>query len=66
MEGVQEDVVDLDFRDGRSRHGRKQHAPQRVAERVPEPPLKRLDHDARLAGRDGLNLHDAGFQEFRD
>src|SRR5688572_9592014 len=42
-------AFDLDFRDRRARHGRQQNTTQRVAERVAEATLERLDHHARLA-----------------
>ena len=56
-------AVDLDLGDGGSRHGRQQHAAQRVAERVAEATLERLDHHARLARSNRLHLHHAGSQE---
>ena len=57
-------AVDLDLGDRRARHRRQQHAPQRVAERVAEAALERLDDHARLARRDRLHLDDARLQEF--
>ncbi len=57
-------AVDLDFRDRTAGHGGKQYATQRVAERVAEAPLERLDHDARLPRCERLYLHDARLQKF--
>src|SRR5580658_4036507 len=56
-------AVDLDLGDGAARHGRQQHAAQRVAERMAEATLERLDHHARLARGYRLHLHHAGSQE---
>ena len=59
-------AFDLDLGDRRARHGRQQHATQRVAERVAEATLERLDDDARLARSRGLHLDDTGLQKFAD
>src|SRR5579863_237491 len=55
--------VDLDLRDRAAGHGRQQHAPQRVAERVAEATLERLDHHARLSRSDRLHLDYTGPQK---
>ena len=47
----------------RAGHRRQQHAPQRVAQRVAETALERLDHDPRLARRTrGCTLTTRGFR----
>src|SRR5262249_44024097 len=56
-------AVDLDLGDGAAWHGRQQHPAQRVAERVAEATLERLDHHARLARSDQLHLHHTGPQK---
>ena len=47
----------------RARHRGQQHAPQRVAQRMAEAALERLDHHARLARGDRLHLDHAGLQK---
>jgi hypothetical protein len=59
-------ALDLHFGDRGARHRRQQHATQRVAERVAEATLERLDDDARLARGRGLHLDDSGLQKFAD
>ena len=44
-------AFDLHFGDRGARHGRQQHAPQRVAQRVAEATLEGFDHHARLTRR---------------
>ena len=56
-------AFDLSLGDGAAGHGREQHPAQRVAERMAEATLERLDGDARLARGNGLHLHHAGLQE---
>src|SRR5579862_8639619 len=56
-------AVDLDLGDGTAGHGRQQHAPQRVAERVAEAALERLDHHPRLPRGDRLHLDYTGPQK---
>ena len=58
-------AFDLGLDDGRAGHRREEHAPQRVAERVTEAALERLDRDARAVGTEGLNLDGPRPQEFR-
>ena len=50
-------AVDFDFGDGAAGHGRQQYAPQRIAERVAEAALERLNDHACLARRNRLHLH---------
>ncbi len=56
-------AVDFHFGDGRAGHGRQQHAPQRVAERMAETALERFDDHPRLSRRDRLYLDHAGLEE---
>jgi hypothetical protein len=49
-----QDGVDLDARDRGTRDGRQQGATQRVAERVAEAGLERLDDESRTELVDGL------------
>src|SRR5688500_2572222 len=58
-------AVDLDLGHGAAGHRGEQHAPQRVAERVAEAALERLDHDARLARSRFRHLDGPGLEEFR-
>src|SRR5690606_1859087 len=56
-------AVDLRLGDCAPRHGRQQHAPERVAQGMTEPPLERLDHDLRLTWVGGRDFDDARLQE---
>ena len=58
-------ALDLGLDDRGAGHRRKQHAPQRIAERVTEAALERLDRDARAIGTERLNLDGPRPQEFR-
>ena len=49
----------------RAGHRRQQHAAQRIAERVAEAALERLDHHARLARGHRLHLDDPRLAETR-
>src|SRR5688572_24089165 len=60
-----EHALDLHLGHGAAGHRGEQDAPQRVAERVAEAALERLDHDARLARRRLGDLDGAGLEEFR-
>ncbi len=60
-----EHTLDLRLDDRRARHGRQQHAPQRVAEGMTEPTLERFDRDAGAIGAERLNLDGSRPQEFR-
>jgi hypothetical protein len=57
-------AVDLSFGDCTTGHGRQQHAPERVAERVTEATLERFDNDLRLLGGGRGYFDDARLQEF--
>ncbi len=55
-------AVDFDFDDRAARNRRQQHATQRVAERVAEAALHRLDHDLRAIGADAFYVNAARTQ----
>ena len=55
-------AVDLDFDDRAAGDRRQQHATQRVAERVAEATLQRLDHDLRAIGADAFDVNAARTQ----
>ncbi len=55
-------AVDFDLDDRAARNGRQQHAPQRVAERMAEAALERLDHDLGAVGADTLDVDAARTQ----
>jgi hypothetical protein len=57
-------AFDLGLDDGGTGHRREQNAPQRVAQRMTEPALERLDRDARAIGTEGLDLDGPRPQEF--
>jgi len=63
---LMQDAVDPEAPDGGAAERGEQHPAQRVAERVAEAPLERLDDDARLAGRERAHLHHARLEEFAD
>jgi hypothetical protein len=56
-------ALDLRLGDRATGHRGVQHAPQRVAERVAEASLERLDDDARMARGGRRHFHDARLQE---
>ncbi len=53
----------LHFRDRRTRHRRQQDATQRIAKRMTEAALERLDRDLRLKIVDRRDLDDTRFQK---
>ena len=55
-------AVDFDFDDRAAGDRRQQHATQRVAERVAEATLHRLDHDLRAIGADAFDVNAARTQ----
>jgi len=57
-------VVDLHFRDGATRHRRQQNASKRVAQRVAETTLERLERHARACWPELLYIDMTGRQEF--
>ena len=57
-------AIDLGLGDGAAGHRRQQHATQRVAQRMAEAALERLDHDTRLIRRGRCHLDDTGLQKF--
>jgi dGTP triphosphohydrolase len=60
-----QNAFDLGLHDGSAGHRREQNATQRVAERMTETTLERLDRDARAIGTEGLNLDGPRPQKFR-
>ena len=58
------ELLDLGLGDRRAGHGRQQHAPQRVAERVAEAALERFDDHAGVTGGRRRHLDDARTEEF--
>jgi hypothetical protein len=59
-----QNVVDLHFRDRAPGHGRQQNAPQRVAQRVTEAALERLERHASACRSELLYIDMTGRQEF--
>ncbi len=58
-----EHAFDLGLGDRAAGHRGQEHATQRVAERMAEAALERLDHDARMTRRARRHLYDARLQK---
>jgi hypothetical protein len=58
-------TFDLGLDDRGARHRRQQNAPQRIAERMPEPSLEGFYRDSRTVQSERLHLDGSGPQKFR-
>ena len=59
-------AVDLCFRYRATRHGGQKNAAQGITQGMPETPLERFDHNARMTRRSGRDFNDSWLQKFGD